>query len=354
MSYSKATIYFFTGTGNSYRVAAWMAGAARDAEAAVTICPIEAARPAEEVSQGDGSLLGLTMPTHGLTAPWAMLRFALRLPRGSGTHAVVVATRAGLKIGPVFMPGVEGSGPFLVALILALKGYRIRGAAGVDMPSNWIAVHPGLSPGAVTAIVDRARARVADFVGAILSGRRRFHGWLSLLIGLCLLPLSLSYLVLGRPFLAKLFFASERCTGCGLCAQHCPNNAIKMRGIGSDRRPYWTLRCESCMRCMAYCPTQAVEAYHLLGVGAYFVGTAVPTAALLTWLTARVPALGFLSAVPRWALEWIYAMIALIAAYPLFHLLLRVPWISRFFTVTAITHYFRRYHEPGTSLRDLG
>jgi len=168
--YRKAVVYYYTGTGNSYRVAAWMTGAARDEGVSAVLRPVEMAHPEEEVDAGEEMLLGLVMPTHGFTAPWAMLRFALRLPRRRGTHAVVVATRAGLKIGPVYTPGIEGTGTAVLALILALKRYGVRGAAGVDMPSNWLAVHPGLSPQAVTGILGRAEDRVADLMDHILSG----------------------------------------------------------------------------------------------------------------------------------------------------------------------------------------
>jgi len=349
VSYREAAFYFYTGTGNSYRVATWMADAARDAGVAVTVRPIESALPEQEIGAGETALLGLVTPTHGFTVPWAMLRFALRLPRRRDTHAVVVATRAGLKLGPIYTPGIEGTATLLMALVLALKGYRVRGATGIDMPSNWIALHPGLSPVAARGIVARARDRVVAFTGAILSGRRRFTGWLALLIGLWFFSISLGYLLIGRFFLAKLFFASDHCNGCGLCAEHCPNQAIEMQG----RRPYWTFRCESCMRCMAYCPTRAVEASHLLGLAAYLLAGAIPTTALLAWLTARLPALAFLSGTPRWALESLYAVAALGLAYPLFHRLLQIAWANRLFTLTTPTHYYRRYHEPDTALKEL-
>jgi len=221
------------------------------------------------------------------------------------------------------------------------------------MPSNWIAVHPGFSAGTVASIKARARGKVARFSDAILSGGRRFTGWLPLLIGLYFFPISLAYLFLGRLFLAKMFFASDRCTGCGLCAEHCPNHAIEMRDHGGHRRPYWTFRCESCMRCMGYCPTRAVEANYLLGVGTYLLAAAIPTTALLAWLTARAPALAFLSGTPRLVLETLYALTILSLAYPLFHLLLRVGWINRFFTLITPTHYYRRYHEPEATLKEL-
>jgi Pyruvate/2-oxoacid:ferredoxin oxidoreductase delta subunit len=352
MGYRQAAFYFYTGTGNSYRVTTWMADAADASGADVTVRSIGSARPAEEIGQGEMALLGLVMPTHGFTVPWVMLRFALRLPRRKGAHGVVVATRAGTKVGPIFLPGIEGTATWLVALVLVLKGYRTRGVTGVDMPSNWIAVHPGLSPETVTEIEARARRRTARFIGAILSGRRRFTGWLSLGIGLFFFPISLVYLLLGRLYLAKLFFASDRCTGCGLCAKHCPNQAIKMLGRGS-RRPYWTFRCESCMRCMGYCPTQAIEVNYLLGVGAYLLAAIIPTTALLSWLTARLPALAFLGWMPPLVLETLYAIAVVGLAYPLFHLLLGVRWVNRLFTLITPTHYYRRYHEPDAALEEL-
>ena len=125
MTYRQATIYFHTGTGNSYRVAAWMAAAAGETGAVVTLRPVESARPALEIGADETALLGLVMPTHGFIAPWAMLRFVLRMPPRRNVHAVAVATRAGLKAGPLFVPGLEGTAAYLVALILASKGYRI-------------------------------------------------------------------------------------------------------------------------------------------------------------------------------------------------------------------------------------
>ena len=352
MSYREAAFYFYTGTGNSYRVVTWMAGTIRDAGANVTVRPIESAFPSKEIGTGKTVLLGLTMPTHGFTAPWAMLRFALRLPRRSDTHAVVIATRAGSRIGSAYVPGFEGTATLLVALILALKGYRVRGMMGIDMPSNWTAVHPSYSPDTVAGIVARAKKKTARFMGTILSERQCFTHWVVILFGLLVLPISLAYLLVGRFFLGKLFFASNRCNGCGLCAERCPNGAIEMWGSES-RRPYWTFRCESCMRCMAYCPTQAVEASHLLGVGVYLLAGAIPTAAFLVWLAVRVPVLAFLSWTPGWVVESVNATIAIGLVYPIFHLLLRIGWVNRFFTHATLTHYYRRYHEPETTLKDL-
>ncbi len=353
MGYHQATLYFYTGTGNSYRVATWLARAVEATGVSVTLRSIESGRPAEEIGPGESALLGLVTPTHGFTAPWAMLCFALRLPRSRGTHGVAIATRAGSRVGSTYTPGFEGTATLLLALILLLKGYRVRGMAGIDMPSNWLALHPGLRPATVAGITARAQARADGFMEAVLAGRRPTGGWLRYLLGLLLLPISLAYLLIGRFFLGKLLYASERCTGCGLCAEHCPNGAIVMHGSDDRCRPYWTFHCESCMRCMGFCPHQAVEASYVLGVGAYLLAGLLPTAAVLAWLAARTPILAILHWIPGWVLDSASALLTIGLLYPLFHLLLGIKGVNRLLTWVTPTHYYRRYQAPDTTLRDL-
>jgi ferredoxin len=353
MVYQQAALYFYSGTGNSYRVATWLAGALRATGAGVTLRSVEAGRPADEIGSGESALVGLVTPTHGFTAPWTMLSFVLRLPRRSGTHAVAIATRAGSRVGSTYTPGFEGTATLLLALVLLAKGYQVRGLTGIDMPSNWLALHPGLRPATVAGITARAEARVGRFMAAVLAGRRPRGSWLVYLLGLLVLPISLAYMLIGRFFLGKLFYASERCNGCGLCAEHCPNGAIVMHGSGDQRRPYWTFHCESCMRCMGFCPHGAVEASYVLGVAAYLLAGLLPTAAVLAWLVARAPVLAILHWIPGWVLDSATALLTIGLLYPLFHLLLGIKGVNRLLTWLTPTHYYRRYHAPGTTLRDL-
>jgi len=60
-----------------------------------------------------------------------------------------------------------------------------------------------------------------------------------------------------------------------------------------------------------------------------------------------------LSGTPGWLLESVYAVAALGLGYPLFQLLLTIGRVNRFFTLATLTHYYRRYHEPKTQLKDL-
>jgi ferredoxin len=280
-----------------------------------------------------------------------MIKFVLRLPRGRGTHAFVIVGRGGSKIGKRYIPGLEGTACYLMALLLIVKGFNVRGVMAVDMPANWVVAYPAPSPPKAAGIMHRARLRTFAFFETILEGGRSFGGWTGLTLGFLLLPVSVAYLLVGRFFLAKLFFANNDCNGCGLCARNCSYGGIKMKGA-KKQRPYWTYACESCMRCMAYCPVKAIEAGHSWAAILYFASSSTLSAHLLNLLVADTGHF-FINRWLSYPLKYAYLLVSMAAAYWLFFLLLRVPLINTIFTYTTFTHVFGRYHEAETKARDL-
>ncbi|MGD0090544.1 MAG: EFR1 family ferrodoxin [Planctomycetota bacterium] len=352
MRYQTVTAYFLSGTGNAYRVATWWGEAAAGRAVAACIKPLALAKPEEEVGVGPEHLLALVLPAHGFTAPWTMIRFVLRLPQGKGTHASVMVTRAGTKFGPLFAPGMEGTAGWLLALILFCKGYSVRGVRGVDMPFNWMFAYWGMREDNARAIINRNRPRVMKSMEQILDGKRSLGGFFSLLLGLVLVQVSLVYLVFARFALAKVFFASNRCNGCGECARNCPVQALRMEGAARPR-PYWTFGCESCMRCMGFCPQQAIEASQPLIVLMYYFS--VPCGAvLLAWLTAQLPALKGLGSWPAiLVLAVPYSFLVYWLTHRVVSWLIRIPVLNVLLTCTTLTHWYRRYREPDVAAGEL-
>ncbi len=350
--YRRAVYAYLSGTGNSFRAAEWMAGETRAAGVETRVVPIDRFRADRDLAEGEGSLLGLLFPTHGFTTPWLVIWFALRLPRMKGLDAVVVPTRAGTRFGPVCLPGMEGTAGWLVSLILALKGCRIRGVMGLDMPSNWLALHPGLGKKSVEIITGRAREKAGRFIRLVLGGDTRYGGFVPLILGLVLLPVSAAYLLIGRFFLSKLFFADNRCNGCGMCAANCPAHAIRM-WPRSRPRPYWTFSCESCMRCVAFCPERAVQAGHSWGVVLYFVAA---NASLMAALNRLAPGLISSDILNGWTgtlIEYPFILLSLAISYAVFSLLVRIPPVNALFAWTTLTRFYRRTRDPETRLADL-
>jgi ferredoxin len=356
--YRSVTICYLSGTGNSYRVSETIAEVVERGGVTTSVISVNEANPFAELEDSDNYLLGLVFPTHGFTAPWHMIKFAMRLPRRSSTHAFCVATRAGLRFGKVFIPGISASATLLVAMILALKGYRVRGVTAIDMPSNWYSLHPIQRAESITKIIERATRRTSGFISTMLRGNRYWLTWnivYDAIFAVALAPISVAYLMYGRFFLAKLFFANSDCDGCGVCSVNCPINAIKMRGR-NGRRPYWEYRCESCMRCASLCNKNAIEAGHSWGMLLWSISSFPMTIYLYSFFRTHVPITTGMDT--EWLIEpiqYVYMFVSLFASYFLFYLIMKVRQINRVFTWTTLTHlpFWGRYREPGTKLKNL-
>lgn len=356
MADRKLVVYYSSGTGNSLRVATWLREQAAAEGVAASVISLGKAEPAADLDTPHELVVGLVLPTHGFIAPWSVLRFAARLPKKKGARAFCIATRAGLKFGRLFTPGISGTATFFLALILALRGYAVRGVTSVDMPSNWTAFHPGLKPENARAIIARARPKVAGFITAILGGRRSWFTGTNLyeaVFGTLLLPVSLGYLMIGRFYLAKLFFASNDCNGCGLCARSCPHRALTMIGRKKPR-PFWTWRCESCMRCMALCPERAIEAGHSWALLLGYLTSGPVIMLLLARAAQLVPGLALPAGeLPRQVLYFIAVYPVMFFSYWCFYWLGRIPAINALYSHTTLTRFYRRYSEPDVDKKEL-
>jgi ferredoxin len=358
IAYKSATIFFWSGTGNSYRVSTWMEQFAKKSGLKTQILSLDKARSIKNLNHEKEGFFGIVFPTHGFTAPWHVLKSVWKLPQGNSTPVYCIATRAGLKFGSVFIPGISGSATFVISLILLLKGYKVCGTMSVDMPSNWYSLHPIQSRKSHEAIIDRAEKKVVGFTKKMLT---KSNVWFTrnnlyeILFGILLSYISIGYLLFGKFFLAKLFFANNKCDGCGLCEKHCTVKAITMWGK-DHRRPYWKYKCESCMKCAALCPHNAIETGHSWGIILYFI-TAFPISVyLLSWFGADYTSTGNFDG--HWfgsALNIIYFYPAIFVSYYFFSLLIKIPALNYLFTHTTMTHlpFWGRYREPKTKLKNM-
>ena len=334
-------VIYFSGTGNARRVSLWLAGESRGE--ALPIGP----EALERFDPEPGGLNGFVFPIHGFITVWPMLRFLWRLPRGCGGRVFVAAVTGGCRLGPVSIPGWEGSGLYLPLLILWAKGYRPVGARAFHFTvENWTALVPAPGEESCRGLMEQTRESAVAFARSLTSGRGSFSGQWSALAGAAMLPVSLGYLLAARFLLSKLFFASSRCNGCGLCAEHCPCHALEMR----QGRPFWTFRCESCMRCMNFCPQRAVQASHLVVLAMVLLW-----GPLIRWCAGALnlfvpPGVAHFGAV---FLSTALGIGFLAIFYRVWFWALRWKPVRLFFEYATLTRWYRRYREPATALRDF-
>lgn len=263
-------LYYISGTGNARLTAYWIAEEAERRGFKTVVRQIDRLKNISMPAPDERSLTGFIYPTHGFNAAPIMLKFIAGFPRGAGREIFLANTRAGMKMYKLFTPGISGLALIVPALMLRLKGYRCIGFRPVDLPSNWISVHPGLKTRVIESIIAHWEPKVKKFASDILSGKKIYRGLYSLPVDLVLSPVAVAYYIVGRFFLSKTFVANDNCNNCGICIEECPTESITMvRG-----RPYWKMTCESCMRCMNICPKQAVETAHGMATGMIFLASA--------------------------------------------------------------------------------
>lgn len=340
-------IYYFTGTGNALAVSNWLGEVAFEKNIPVKIVKITPSLQ-PEIPAGNNTLIGFCYPTHGFNAPPIVVDFIFRFPKGNN-NIFLVNTRAGMKLSKLFLPGLSGLGQLMPAAILKLKGYKIIGLQPMDLPSNWISLHPGLKQKVVDSIFRRCERITKRFGENILSGKKIFKGLLSLPLDLTISPISVAYILFGRFALAKTFVADYNCNNCGICEKECPVQAITTK----NSRPFWTRKCESCMHCMNRCPQKAIQTPHLFVL-------------IIWWLVLSVIPLLITKEIASFYqplfnyFDLIFDIIILITGLPiifftyrLFHFLMRFRLFSWLYTFTSLTHFkfWRRYFAPKKYLR---
>lgn len=256
MDYQSIVIYYFSGTGNSKNVALWLSNIATEKGIHCQLFNIAQIDRINIEKPEPGALIVFISPIHGFNYPPIMMHFIMRFPRGKN-KVVLINTRAGMLIGKFVTPGMTGMAFYFSSLFLKIKGYSIQALFPVNLPSNWISLHPGLNQRTVQYIHENEKERVSKFVHKILAGKREFKALLEF-YDILVFPVALLYYFVGRFILAKTYYASADCNNCDLCIRSCPVKAIKKVG----GRPFWTYKCESCMRCMSYCPKKAIETGH--------------------------------------------------------------------------------------------
>ena len=232
-------IVYFSGTGNSRFAAECLAHQLQD-----TI--LDAGR---RIKAGENDAL------HSDT-PWVFAApvYAWRMAKVMSEYIRAVELTGSREAYFVLTCGGEiGNAGAYAAELCKEKGLLYKGVLEVVMPENYIAMFSAPGEQEARAIVERAKP-VLQAGGELIRQRKDLPApKVGALDKLKSGPVNEGFY---RFYLkADAFYTTDRCTGCGFCAEACPLNNVRLEG----GRPVWGAHCTHCMACICGCPAEAVE-----------------------------------------------------------------------------------------------
>ncbi len=240
----KIAIFYFSGTGNTQKVAQ---AYQRYFEEQGNECGLFPLPHKEQVDLTKYDLVGFGYPIHSFNAPQIMLKFAKSLPKPrKGDKHVTRAFIFKSSGEPVKMSRVSS---LKFIKILKRRGVYVANEYQYVMPYNMIFRHTDHT---AYKMWETAKKLIPLDCADILSGVERhekkmpFGGFLAWI---------LRCEHWGAHVIGVGYRTTKSCVGCGICAKNCPAGNITMK----NGKPKFGGNCYICARCSFHCPKDSIR-----------------------------------------------------------------------------------------------
>ncbi len=232
----QTTIYYFSGTGNSLKVA-------RDLAAGIPGSLLVSAMQGLRQEAIVSGRIGIVAPVYMFGLPLIVSDLIKKIKAGPDTYIFAVLTPGGLAGGALDQVKKE----------LSSRGLHLSAGFLVTMPGNYTPLYEAVSPDKQKKLFQEEGKRIPEIIRIVTSAGTHYDRGLSVFNGL----LGLVYKAGSPkiPFLDKEFWAQDSCTSCSVCAKVCPVNNIEM----TKGRPRWRHHCQYCFACLHWCPVEAIQ-----------------------------------------------------------------------------------------------
>lgn len=240
----KLTIYYYTATGNSLKVAKDITMSFEDVE----LIKIHKNIITEDLAT-DSDIIGFIVPSIFSGMPNLVDEFIEKLKISSSSSYIFAVATHGDKNG-------DGIVYNQINKVLKKKNLFLSSYFSVRMPHNMPAKDHITTPGEKEEFFAKEPSIVKSIVENIKNRKSIAHksnGIKNLLDGMTYNGINL----LNKKFpLDKGFSVDEKCISCKICSKVCPANNIEI----VDGNPKWKLdNCQFCFACVQWCPKDAIQ-----------------------------------------------------------------------------------------------
>jgi ferredoxin len=235
----KTVIYYFSGTGNSLKVAKDLAEKLQD----TTLVAISKAMNVELDIHADN--IGIVYPVYCWGIPQMVAKFIKKLKPEHAKYFFAVATYGGSAAGT------------LVQVKQRIKKQNIKLASGftVHMPTNYIVMGETLAKEEQDKLFQIWNKRIDEIANIIRNQKEHAIESGSKISNFFMSKVLYSMAIPSLAKADKSFWTNSNCNNCGICKRVCPADNIEFK----DNKPAWNHKCEQCLACLHWCPQQAIE-----------------------------------------------------------------------------------------------
>ena len=234
-------IFYFSGTGNSFYVAERL----HESENRELINIADAVNEKQfKYSVADGEKVGIVFPVYFWGLPTIVSEFISHLTiENPGKPFIYTVITCGSAI---------GNAGKMLSKLLKERGLQLDSVFSVKMPDNYVMMFTLADEKKQNLTLQSAEKEIKKIAEHLKANEKndfsnRGH----------FAPLTpLAYKLYGIYRKTKKFYATDKCTNCGLCEKICPSKAIEM----TSKKPEWVKeKCSHCTACINRCPTKAIQ-----------------------------------------------------------------------------------------------
>lgn len=231
------TIYYFTGTGNSLKVA-------RDLAERLDNCKLASIAKIwkENTIIPDTEKVGLIFPLYWMGLPKIIYDFVEKINLDKAKYFFIVITRGG---------SLRGGSLHQIKKLLKTKSKSLNAAFFITMIGNYIIGYDRASEEKQKKIFEDEKTnilKISKLIRDNLNTKKKEK-------------LYFLWSFFNKRFRKKVnnkdigFFSDEKCNTCAECVEICPMENIYL----IDAKPQWQHKCQLCLACIQLCPQEAIQ-----------------------------------------------------------------------------------------------
>ncbi len=236
----KTTIYYFTGTGNSLKIAKSLSDKLDECE----LVPI-AKICEEDYLASSTEKVGFVFPLYYAGLPKIVFDFLQKIELSKSNYFFAVVTYAG-DINTTPLQQIQA--------ILNAKSKSLSAGFYILMPNNYILGYDIHSEARQKEFFEEAKEKVKIIIITIERNESNLEKDI-------FEKRRIKSEKFNKDFREsvnksdKSFYAEDTCTSCGICVNICPVNNIVL----VEDKPQWQHKCQQCLACINYCPEMCIQ-----------------------------------------------------------------------------------------------